>query len=320
MEIALANLLDLEAQKLKTIIGDSSNEMSDLLEANKSVERMMRKVITKEMLLGFQLEDVVDLEDIDARRPPYPINIRIPVGVDRMIVGQSVRFEAVIQPFNAVNRIITWETSNHNIATVSQNGVVTAVGEGTVEIIARTANNLTAIRLVTVEEIYPANISLNQSVVSLGIGRTLQLRATLQPSTTTATGIVWTSNDNAVATVDSNGLVTALSPGEVTITATTQNMLTAHCVITVAPVFPTRVEVVPSSLTIEVGQTHTLFANVFPNDATYKNVHWTSSNSAIVSVNPDNGMITAHQAGEAFINARTQNNVQEQCHVIVVEP
>ena len=319
-EIALANLLDMESKKLKTIINDDDSEISDLLDANKSAERMMRKVITKEMLLSFQLEDVVELEDIDARRPLYPINIRIPIGIDRMVVGQEIRFEAVIDPFNAVNRLITWETSDPAIAVVSPDGVVTAIGHGTVNITARTANGLTAVRLLTIEEIYPSSVSLNFGAVNLGVGRTLQLQATLLPSTATATDIEWTSDENAIASVDLNGLVTALNQGVVTITATTQNMLTATCVITIAPVMPTGIEVVPPQLTLEVGNTHMLFANIIPNDATYKNIHWQSSNNAIVSVNPDGGMITANQIGEAFINARTQNNLQAQCHVIVVEP
>jgi len=319
-EIALANLLDVESKKLKTIIKDDSNEISDLLDANKSAERMMRKVITKEMLLSFQLEDVVELEGIDAMRPPYPISIMIPVGIDRMVVGQEFRFEAAINPFNAVNRLITWETSDPAVAVVSPNGVVTAIRQGTVNITARTANGLTAVRPLTIAEIYPSNISLNFSAVNLGMGRTLQLQATLLPSTATATAIGWTSDENAIATVDSNGLVTALNQGVVTITATTENQLTAVCVITITPVMPTGIEAVPSQLTLEAGSTHTLFANITPDDATYKNVNWQSSNSAIVSVNPDGGMITAHQVGEAFINARTQNNLQAQCHVIVVEP
>jgi len=319
-EIALANLLDMESKKLKTIIKDDDSEISDLLDANKSAERMMRKVITKEMLLSFQLEDVVELEDIDARRPLYPINIRIPIGIDRMVVGQEIKFEAVINPFNAVNRLVTWETSDPAVAAVSPDGIVTAIGQGTVNITARTANGLTAVRLLTIEEIYPNNVSLNFGAANLGMGRTLQLQATLLPSSATATAIEWTSNDNAIASVDSNGLVTALSQGVVSISATTQNQLTADCVITITPVQPTGIEVVPRQVTLDVGETHVLFANVIPNDATYKNIHWQSSNNAIVSVNSDGGMITANQVGEAFINARTQNNLQAQCHVIVVEP
>jgi len=319
-EIALANLLDMESKKLKTIIKDDNSKIADLLEANKSAERMMRKVIAKEMLLSFQLEDVVELEGIDAGRPPHPVNIMIPIGIDRMVVGQELKFEAVINPFNAVNRLITWETDDPAVAAVSPNGIVTAIGQGTVNITARTANDLTAVRLLTIEEIHPSNISLNFGAISLGMGRTLQLQATLLPSTATATAIQWTSDENAIASVDSNGLVTALGQGVATITATTENLLTATCVITITPVMPTGIEVVPSQLTLEVGNTHMLFANIIPNDATYKNINWQSSNNAIVSVNPDGGMITANQVGEAFINARTQNNLQAQCHVIVVEP
>lgn len=76
-------------------------------------------------------------------------------------------------------------------------------------------------------------ITLDQSEVSLTEGETAQLSATVQPEDTTDTTITWTSSNTAVATVDENGLVTALAAGEATITAATSNGLTATCTVTV---------------------------------------------------------------------------------------
>ena len=76
-------------------------------------------------------------------------------------------------------------------------------------------------------------ITLDQSEVSLNEGETAQLSATVQPEDTTDATVTWTSSNTAVATVDENGLVTALTAGEATITAATSNGLTATCTVTV---------------------------------------------------------------------------------------
>jgi len=315
-EVALAHVIDAEAKKLKTIIGDDNNGVADFMKANKSAERMLRKIITKEMLLSFQLEDVVELEGVDALRPLYPIRIAMPINIEHMTVGRAVQLQVILYPFNAINRIVTWSSSDPIVATVSHDGLVTAHSAGPVTITAQTANNLTATAHIIVEDIYPVSIGLNRTTMNLGISRSEQLRAILLPSTATVTGIIWSSNEMAVASVNADGLVTAHAQGNARITAETANNLTAHCDVVVSPVLPTSIEVVPAELTLEVGNSHTLFANILPNDTTYKNVIWTSANNEIASVSPER-IVTAHQVGIVYINAMMPDGPQAQCRVIV---
>ena len=232
-EVALAHVIDAEAKKLKTIICDEHSKIEDLLEANQSAERMMRKVITKEMLLGFQLEDVVELDEIDAARPPYPELIHMPIHTGDLTVGRDLQLSAVIKPFNALNRTVTWTTSDPATAIVSTTGLVSARGEGSVTITARTANNLTETAELNITHIQPVSIGLNHSSMNMEISDTRQLNAVLMPTNTTATHIQWASNENAIASVNTQGLVIAHGPGTARITATTDNQLTAHCDVTV---------------------------------------------------------------------------------------
>jgi uncharacterized protein YjdB len=315
-EIALAHIIDAEAKKLKTIISDKNKDVANLMDANKSVERMLRKVITKEMLLSFQLEDVVELEKINAARPDFPDRILMPIDRGDLFVGGSLRLSTTLYPFNAHNRSIAWSSSDPAIAAVTQDGLVFALSQGNVIITAQTANNLTATCQLNIEEILPSIIELNRNSLNLGISRTEQLKVNLLPLNTTSASIQWSSDEMAIATVDSDGLVTAHSPGVARITAETVNQLSAYCDVTVSQVMPTDITIVPRDLTLEVGNSHTLFANVLPNDATNKNVIWTSANDTIASINPDR-LVIAHQVGEVYINAITTNGLQAQCRVVV---
>ena len=87
--------------------------------------------------------------------------------------------------------------------------------------------------------IMPSSISLNKPELTLSVGGTEKLTATLSPSTTTENDVTWSCDNTAVATVDANtGLVTAVTEGTCTITATTRNRLTATCAVTVQPAAP----------------------------------------------------------------------------------
>lgn len=152
-EVALAHVIDAEAKKLKTVIGDKNKRVTDMIDANKSVERMLRKIITKEMLLSFQLEDVVELEEVDAARPDFPDRILMPINRGEMFVNGSLQLSVTLSPFNAHNRLVIWSSSDPTVATVTQSGLVTAHNQGTAIITARTANNLEASSQITVEHI-----------------------------------------------------------------------------------------------------------------------------------------------------------------------
>ncbi len=135
--------------------------------------------------------------------------------------GESFHITATVLPENATDKTVTWTTSNAAVATVS-NGAVTAVAPGTAIITAITANGLTATCTVTVN----ANIVLVSSIVVAPatfegeIGATCQLTATVAPADATDASVTWSSSDDAIATVDANGLVTIVNVGTAVVSAT----------------------------------------------------------------------------------------------------
>ncbi|MEL7569205.1 MAG: fibronectin type III domain-containing protein, partial [Eubacteriaceae bacterium] len=161
---------------------------------------------------------------------PYLRAFYIPVSgiilndsADSLLIGESVTLSADIQPINATNKNITWSSSNTNIATVSDAGLVNGISKGAVTITATTDDgNLIAQR--TLEIIQPVTgISLNTSSEELEIGNQLQLTPTVLPANASDTSVTWTSSNTSIATVSNTGLVTAVRSGEAQITVTTSD-------------------------------------------------------------------------------------------------
>ena len=154
--------------------------------------------------------------------------------------GQTLQLTATVTPSNATDKSVTWTSSNTSVAVVSSTGLVTAVSDGTATITATTADgsNKTATCTVTVNiPVLATGISLNQTSATLTMnGQTFQLTATVTPSNATDKSVTWTSSNTSVAVVSSTGLVTAVSNGSATITATTADgsNKTATCEITVS--------------------------------------------------------------------------------------
>ncbi len=151
--------------------------------------------------------------------------------------GQTATLTATVLPTDATDKSVTWTCSNTSVATVSSSGVVTAVANGTATITATTkdGSNLSKTCAVTVN-ILATSISLDKTSLSLtSAGQTATLSATVLPEGAADKSVTWTSSNTEVATVSSEGVVTAVANGTATITATTNDgsNLTASCEVTV---------------------------------------------------------------------------------------
>ena len=155
---------------------------------------------------------------------------------DAMVeVGSSVRLVVGFKPSDAPNKAHTWTSENPKIATVDETGLVKGVSVGTTKSTATAlANNATASCTVEVVNkiIAVTSVSLNSKEESITMGSTVQLTATVYPTTATDKKVAWTSSNNEIATVDANGLVRGQSIGSANITATAGGK-SAVCAITV---------------------------------------------------------------------------------------
>lgn len=151
-------------------------------------------------------------------------------------------------------------------------------------------------------------VSVDPTTATLTVGQTQALTATVTPADATDKVVSYSSSAESVATVSSAGVITAMGAGTATITATTHDgSFTASCTVTVeAAVAVTGVTVSPDTDTINVGDDITLTATVAPENATNKNVTWSSSSDAIATVS-DAGVVHGVGAGEATITVTTED-------------
>ncbi len=147
----------------------------------------------------------------------------------------KVKLTPSIAPATASSKKLKWTTSNKKVATVSGAGVVTGKAGGTAVITcaATDGSGVSASCEVTVTPIYPTGIKMSRAALTVKIGKTVSLKATVLPKTTDYKTVAWTSSNPAVATVDTKGKVKGLSQGTVTITATTNNGISTSCMVTV---------------------------------------------------------------------------------------
>lgn len=147
--------------------------------------------------------------------------------------GTKAVLTATITPDNATVKSLEWTSSNEAVATISQSGEVTALSEGECTVTV-SGDGKTAVCAVTVaKQVIPvASVSLSSNTESLLVGETLQLAVTVLPDNATDKTVVWMTSDDGVATVE-DGLVTAVSIGEATITATVGEV-SASCTVKVS--------------------------------------------------------------------------------------
>lgn len=150
--------------------------------------------------------------------------------------GEKVNLTGRISPDNADIKSVSWSSSNKEVATVSQEGEVAAVAEGACVINVNCDGKTDECKVtVAIVKIPVTSVSLDRLNASLLVGETIQLTATVLPAEATDKTVTWTSSSMEIAKVE-NGLVTAVSAGEATITATAGEC-SATCTVTVTVPF-----------------------------------------------------------------------------------
>ena len=149
-----------------------------------------------------------------------------------------------------------------------------------------------------------SSVSLDKTSVSLNVGESVTLAATVKPDNATNKTVSWSSSNASVASVDASGKVSAVAEGTATITAKAGDK-TATCSVTVkkSVVAVSSITLDKSSLELTEGETATLVATVKPDNATDKTVTWTSDKASVATVDAS-GKVTAKAEGTATITAK----------------
>jgi uncharacterized protein YjdB len=240
--------------------------------------------------------------------PPTPSII---VGATQQLTANPLDQNGIA--FNGA--AIAWSSSDSTIATVDNNGLVTGVAVGTTTITATATSGAitvtgTATITITANPVTPVLTTINVTPVtpSVVVGNTQQMTATTldQNGAPIAATVTWSSSNTAVGTIDvTTGMFTAVAVGTTTITATSGAVTgTTLVTVTPAPVLTT-INVTPVTPSVVVGNTQqmtatTLDQNGAPIAAT---VTWSSSNTAVGTIDVTTGMFTAVAVGTTTITA-----------------
>ena len=221
------------------------------------------------------------------------------------------------------NKGIKWTSSSDEIATVDENGKVTALKEGEVKITATSVvdDSIKATCTVKTKRIPLDSIALSESTAEVLKGKSLKLSVICNPENTTDdTDVTWKSSDESIAIVDENGNVTALKEGEVKITATSKSndTLSATCDISVKEVHVDTITIDKDNIDmskVQAGNSFKLSYKLNPDNATDNvTVIWTSSDPSIATIDNE-GNVTALKEGNvkftAFITTEYGNTFED---------
>ena len=237
-------------------------------------------------------------------------------------VGATFQFEATILPETATNKNLRWSSGNLEVASIDANGVVTAhaIGTTTINVLAEDGSGITASATVNVIPTPADGIEIQTPAsTQFKVGETISLTAIVSPEDATDKSVVWSSDNNNIATVSTTGVVTAVNVGKVNIKATNSAGLSDEITLTVIPTLAENIIVMPSQLTLKVNESGALTVNITPVSTTDKGVSFVSSNTEVATVDAE-GKVTALSLGETVITARTNDgsNLSASCKVTVI--
>ena len=233
-------------------------------------------------------------------------------------VGKTITLTATVNPSNATNTKVKWTAGSNGCASVSAEGIVTGVKAGKETITVTTEDGeKTATVEVEVKEAAPTTVAvtgvtLNKVKTTIVVGISETLGATVAPAEATDRSVTWSSDNTAVATVDKNGVVTAVKEGNAKITVTTTDGgFKAVCEVTVTAA-GTTITLDKTTASMKTGETLTLKATVSPSD---KTVTWKSSDENKAKVD-SNGKVEAKAEGEVTITA-TADGKSATCKITI---
>ena len=244
----------------------------------------------------------------------YPTLFTMTSGQTAMI---TTMVAATIIPSNATNKTIQWTSQSPLIATINSSQI-TALKPGTAQLIAMTADGITAMATVVVQAIPVTQIVLSVSSLSLAIGETARVSATVLPANATQPQLGWSSSATSVATVSASQ-ITAVSPGTATITVRSVEGIIATIVVTVLAPAVSSLSLSQSSVSIYLTNSLTLSASYLPLNANPV-LTWSINNqNATLQVTGGTAIITANSVGTSVVTVRS-DTITASCVVNIILP
>ncbi len=249
----------------------------------------------------------------------YPTYISLNKSSIYLTIGETYHLDVSLLPEYAQNKTIKWISSNEDIVSVD-NGYVSAHKEGRATVTVTTQNGLSDTCEVVVEKKQEVeSLVVTPQKVELQVGDIYELKVEVSPSDLKDVLLTYTSSDENVVVVD-NGKLQAKGVGSAIVSVKSDNNVEAKCEVIVREkdIEVDYITLNTNTVEFNVGDTLTLIATIYPNNATHQSLKWISSNEDVVKV--ENGQITALSSGEAIISVKSENGKEDYCFVTVKNP
>lgn len=237
-----------------------------------------------------------------------------PSGTLSMNPGDTKTVSVSIAPVNLIEHVITWSSDNEYVASVDAKGKITARAAGSTRIVATIETGDSASVRVTVSGRPVTSIALSETEIELERGDEFTLTHTIN-SDADDQRVRWSSDDEAVATVDGKGKVKAVGYGTAVVTVMAVNGKTASATVYV-PSDVQSVMLYPEEVLLPPGERVTLDAYVFPGNARNRELTWESSDVRVAHIG-QSGVLTALSEGQCTVRAYTANGASASVKVTV---
>ncbi|MFW5646102.1 MAG: Ig-like domain-containing protein, partial [Acetivibrio ethanolgignens] len=227
---------------------------------------------------------------------------------------EAIKFHANYNS-DATDVLLKWSSSNSAIAKVDETGFIELLSAGTTVITVMPEwnpyNVMAQCRLTVLQS--ATGFALDKSEITLEVGAKETLKAAVLPDKATTT-ITWKSLNSKVATVGSDGVVTAVAAGQAYVVANTENGFVDNCLVTVTQK-ASGVKLSDYNVTINVGESYTVTATPNPTTSTETKFTWTSKDPSIATVK--DGTVTGVSAGSTIILVKTKSGDVAYLYVTV---
>ena len=211
-----------------------------------------------------------------------------------------------VEPENAYHQTVTWKSSKESIVSVDEKGHIKGLEPGTATITATSTEpagsdgtvKKASLTVTVVQAVMKINLSDEEVIIDKG--KTKKIKATVSPDNATKKNVTWTSSNTGIATVTTDGTITAKACGECYIicSSTDGSKITASCHVIIKQLV-TSIKLSETSIVLASQKVKSITATISPADATSKKVQWTSSNTNVATVIA--GKITANKGGDCVI-------------------
>ena len=232
-------------------------------------------------------------------------------------VGGTLALAVTVEPADATDPSVIFASSRDSIATVSPDGVITGVARGSAKITVTSRDGYAKTTFAITVAQAPESIEISPETAQAAIGRKVQLKATVLPSSANDRTVQWSSADETIATVNSKGQVTIIAAGETQITATSSEIATVSASIPVRGVtLAQSVAFDNIQYSVIIGETTQLYVNILPDAATDKAVTYSVKNKKIATVD-ENGLVTGVKGGKTTVYATTADGSKKRASTMV---